>query len=84
MSKTSAGVLLILAFICMFGGMMWDASVGSSWDDLNNTTTDGTIGRSATQAGVLFGYGFGMILIAIGLLLAIGAVLVIAGSFGGR
>jgi hypothetical protein len=82
---SSAGVLIIMGLMCVFGGIMWDSSVGYAWQDLNNNTTAGTTEHAATSSGQIFGYGFGMFITIFGVLLMVGAVLVlIAGASGGR
>lgn len=85
----SAGILLILGMILIFGGIMWDASIGYAWQDLNNSTQNGTAQHTAVAAGQIFGYGFGLLIVALGVLLMVGAVLLIVykgvqGIGGGR
>lgn len=82
MSKgTSAGILIILGIILTIGGIMWDASIGMAWQDLNNSTEEGTGQHAAVAAGQIFGYGMGMLIAALGVILIAGAVLVVV--FGG-
>lgn len=74
------GVLLIIGLLMVFGGLMWDASVGMAWQDLANNTTEGTTQHAAVSAGQIFGYGYGMILVMIGVLVMVGAFIGIAMS----
>jgi hypothetical protein len=89
MSKgISAGVLIILGIILTIGGIMWDSSIGMAWQDLNNSTTEGTTQHAAVSAGQIFGYGMGMLIAALGVILIAGAVLMVVFSgvrgIGGR
>lgn len=82
------GIALLMGLMCVIGGIMWDASLGMAWQDLNNSTTAGTTQHAATSAGQLFGSGFGLALVAIGVLLMVGSIIMLftVGSrrMGGR
>lgn len=75
---TSAGILIILGVIMVFAGLMWDASVGYAWQDLNNSTTPGTGQHAAVAAGTIFSGGYGLFISALGVVMMVGAVLLIA------
>jgi phage-related minor tail protein len=86
-SGTGPGILIIMGFILIFIGLMWDAGIGMAWNDLNNSTQANTTQHAATSAGQIFSSGFGIIISIIGVLLLVGAVIMIimsATKIGGR
>jgi len=84
---TGPAVLIIIGFILVFGGLMWSASVQSSWMSLNSTASN-QIQNGATQAGLIYSAGAGYFIIILGIICFLGAFLLIitgvGGSIGGR
>ena len=84
---TGPGVLIIIGIMLILVGIMWDGSIGMSYQDLNNSTTANTTAHAETSAGQLFSSGFGMLLVAFGVLSMIGAILMVVFNntkIGGR
>jgi hypothetical protein len=85
--KIGFSVLLLMGFFCLIAAMMWDSGVNSAWIDINNSTEPTGHTQAATQSGLIFGGGFGIALAGIGILLVVGAIIMlirdISGS-GGR
>lgn len=77
------GLMLMLGLACLIGAMMWDGGVNSAWQDLNQSTTVNTTSHAAAQAGQIFGGGFGIALAAIGILLVVGAIIMLVRDISG-
>jgi uncharacterized membrane protein YkgB len=84
-SFSGAGVLLIMGFILVLGALMWDASVGAAWIELDNTSTTSNTDQAAANAGRMFSGGFGFVIVIVGVLLMVFAVIsLIMSAVGGR
>jgi hypothetical protein len=76
MAKLSFGILLMMGVICLIGAMMWSTSVTPAWQDINETT-NGTSANVASQTGLISAGSFGIALAAMGILLTVGAIIVL-------
>jgi hypothetical protein len=81
--KIGFGIMLLMGFVCLIAAMMWDSGVNSAWIDINNSTQTTGHTAAATQSGLIFGGGFGIALAAIGMLLAVGSIIMLVKDMTG-